>query len=222
LALVHIPDVELWSVYPDVNSKLDLRTADVLNINFGAPGDRRATDGSLWIEYPNESGDPLAMSVEFNPEAKLFRHHSSRYLDTDLPWLVSSGVKGVSKIKISLNPPIAVETKEVAKDDNNATSGAEKTVVKEPRPPLAPRVYDVELFFSVPKSEELASKSYKVSIEGQSKSEEVVINKSVDSKGSVQVCVIRGVSIEDELAITISGESASPTICGMRLLRGLP
>ncbi|MFN7290894.1 MAG: PQQ-binding-like beta-propeller repeat protein, partial [Pirellula sp.] len=222
LALVHIPDVELWSVYPDVNSKLDLRTADVLNVNFGAPGDRRASDGSLWIEYPNESGDPLSMSVEFNPEAKLFRHHSSRYMDAELPWLVSSGVEGVSKIKISLNPPIAVENKEVGKDDKNATSVTETTVVKEPRPPLAPRVYDVELLFSVPKSKELASKSYKVTIEGQSKSEEVFVDSPVESKASVQSCVIRSVSIGDELAITISGESLSPTVCGMRLLRVLP
>ena len=222
LALVHIPDVELWSVYPDVNSKLDLRTADVLNVNFGAPGDRRASDGSLWIEYPNESGDPLSMSVEFNPEAKLFRHHSSRYMDAELPWLVSSGVEGVSKIKISLNPPIAVENKEVGKDDKNATSVTETTVVKEPRPPLAPRVYDVELLLSVPKSKELASKSYNVTIEGQSKSEEVFVDNPVESKASVQTCVIRSVSIGDELAITISGESLSPTVCGMRLLRVLP
>lgn len=222
LALVHIPDVELWSVYPDVNSKLDLRTADVLNVNFGAPGDRRASDGSLWVEYPNESGDPLSMSIEFNPEAKPFRHHSSRYADAEFPWLVSSGVEGVSKIKISLNPPIAVETKEVSKDDKNAASGTEKAVVKEPRPPLAPRVYDVELLLSIPKSKEPTSQRYKVSIDGQSKSEEIFIGSSSESKDTVHACVIKGVLIGDELAINISGESTSPTLCGMRLLRVLP
>ena len=75
---------------------------------------------------------------------------------------------------------------------------------------------------SVPKSKELASKSYNVTIEGQSKSEEVFVDNPVESKASVQTCVIRSVSIGDELAITISGESLSPTVCGMRLLRVLP
>ncbi|MFN7878236.1 MAG: PQQ-binding-like beta-propeller repeat protein [Pirellula sp.] len=219
LALVHIPDVELWSVYPDVNSKLDLRTANVLNINFGAPGDRRASDGSLWVEYPNESGDPLAMSIEFNPEAKLFRHHSSRYADSEFPWLVSSGVEGVSKINISLNPPVAVDTKEAGKDDKSTASGTDKAVVKEPRPPVAPRVYDVELLLSFPKSQESTNQSYKVTIEGQPKSEEILVGGSGEIEDSLQACVIKGVSIGDECAISISGGPSMPVISGMRLLR---
>lgn len=224
LALVHIPDVELWSVYPDVNSKLDMRTVDVLNINLGAPGDRRASDGALWIELPNESGDPVSMSVEFNAEAKFYRHHSSRYSDAELPWLVSSGVEGVSKMSVSLNVPVAGESKGSSSDDEKDASGAEKKEAKQARPPMPARLYDVELLFTIARSVDGDSKleesqSFEVSIDGVSQTQEVVISANDSAASSVQRVAFQGVSIGDDFVVNISTKSGTPTLCGMRLRR---
>ncbi|XZE20443.1 PQQ-binding-like beta-propeller repeat protein [Pirellulaceae bacterium SH449] len=224
LALVHIPDVELWSVYPDVNSKLDMRTVDTLNVNLGAPGDRRASDGSLWIELPNESGDPVSMSVELNPEARFYRHHSSRYSDAESPWLVSSGVQGVSKMAVSLNAPVAVEPKASSSDDEKATSGTEKKSTKESRAAMPARLYDVELLFTIAKSGDAESvnaepQSFEVSMDGVSQTREVVISADDSAASSVHRVAFQSVSIGDDFVVNISTKSGTPTLCGMRLLK---
>src|SRR5690606_15429673 len=62
LALVHMPDVELWSVNPLANKPISGAPLQNIGINFGAPGDRHADDGTLWIEYPALSSEapPIA------------------------------------------------------------------------------------------------------------------------------------------------------------------
>ena len=53
LALVHVPDADVWSYSAhDVGSGPIQR----LGINFGAPGDRRDADGTMWLDYPNVGG----------------------------------------------------------------------------------------------------------------------------------------------------------------------
>ena len=47
LALVHMPEVEVWTEFPLADDK-DVRH---LALNLGAPGFRRADDGTLWLNY---------------------------------------------------------------------------------------------------------------------------------------------------------------------------
>ena len=47
LALVHMPEVEVWTEFPLTDDK-DVRH---LALNLGAPGFRRADDGTLWLNY---------------------------------------------------------------------------------------------------------------------------------------------------------------------------
>jgi outer membrane protein assembly factor BamB len=53
LALIHMPEMEMWS-YSQFG--LDGKQGDRIlraGINFGAPGNRRAPDGTLWLEHPH-------------------------------------------------------------------------------------------------------------------------------------------------------------------------
>ena len=53
LARVPMPDVEMWTFNSIPSSgKRVLR----LGINFGAPGDRKADDGTLWLDFPSVGG----------------------------------------------------------------------------------------------------------------------------------------------------------------------
>lgn len=64
LALVHMPEAESWTF----SAAKRLETARV-GINLGAPGDRRAPDGTLWLEYPEVGGPSPKLRVKVQPVA---------------------------------------------------------------------------------------------------------------------------------------------------------
>ena len=211
LALVHIPDVELWSVHPDVNSKLDVRQVETLAINLGAPGDRRSNDGSLWIEYPNESGEAAPFSVEFNADAVMYRHHSSRYAEAEFPWLVSSGFEGVKEVTLLLKAPSVTENGEEEKEGNITPSVASSET------PIEKQRYDVELIFALPKSTVSRDNVFDVSIEGCEQIEHVEL-KAVDGASTVvQRSLFPGVLVRESLKIQFNATAGTSSISGIRL-----
>ena len=112
LALVHMPDVDTWSV----SSAASVETAGTrirrLGINFGAPGDRRDADGLLWLEYPVVAGPSPPLSIELNDDAKPYQHHSSTMPGVKQSWILASGVTGVTdlKIKTKLRNEVSLST----------------------------------------------------------------------------------------------------------------
>jgi hypothetical protein len=105
LALVHMPGLEYWT-YGAV------LTPGRIGFNLGAPGDRRAADGTLWIAVPNvpdqmarEQDDyaprPLLQTEPDVPET--FYVHSLR-----LPqqgghrWVAASGMTGLRRASVPL------------------------------------------------------------------------------------------------------------------------
>ncbi|MBN79344.1 MAG: hypothetical protein CMJ70_04325 [Planctomycetaceae bacterium] len=102
LALIHMPDVELWANHPLVTAASARKRIEHLGINFGAPGDRRDTQGQLWLEYPAVSGPSAELDITLTGEAEFYRHHSSKTLGQPYPWVVASGVSGVSEVRIGM------------------------------------------------------------------------------------------------------------------------
>jgi outer membrane protein assembly factor BamB len=96
---------EPWSVFTTNNES----TVPVkhLSINFGAPGDMRDTDNTLWIGYPRPVG--FSRSLDIPVELKVLDredftfNQDYRFLrieGTDQPWLLSSGIKGLQKCTV--------------------------------------------------------------------------------------------------------------------------
>jgi outer membrane protein assembly factor BamB len=85
LALVHMPEAEFWT-FGGVN-----RPGRV-GVNFGAPGDRRDADGTLWMAKGAAKIEPA--------DAKKFRLHSSLVADGKLKWVAASGLKGVERVTL--------------------------------------------------------------------------------------------------------------------------
>ena len=65
LALVPMPDVETWTSFGSQSPKQPVRR---LGLNLGAPGDRKADDGTLWLEYPSVGGSSPAVEVTHRAE----------------------------------------------------------------------------------------------------------------------------------------------------------
>jgi outer membrane protein assembly factor BamB len=89
LALVHLPEVELWTQFV-LKDGADIRR---LAINFGAPGQRRDAEGQLWLNSHK------AAQIEFNGPGYYCRH-SSVVESGDLPWVAASGCRGVRRITL--------------------------------------------------------------------------------------------------------------------------
>lgn len=100
LALVHMPEVETWTVNALARPDGEAQPVADLGINFGAPGHRRDTDGTLWIEWPAVVTENSPAHVSVNPEATAWRRHSSAYADSTRPWIIASGLQHVTWLEI--------------------------------------------------------------------------------------------------------------------------
>ena len=106
LALVPMPDAEMWTFFGNAEIKGPIKR---IGINLGAPGDRRAEDGTLWLEHPGVGGKSPIAPVVVEGRIDYFRKHSSRISGEGLPWVAASGAKGLSSLTLTLNK----EAKEV-------------------------------------------------------------------------------------------------------------
>ena len=111
LALVHTPDVELWTSSLLGGLQGDGETISRLGINVGAPGDRQSDDGTLWLEYPFVGGRSPTVDVEIGGDGlEFFRQHASAIEGTELPWVFASGARNVQTITIQPRANGAADT----------------------------------------------------------------------------------------------------------------
>jgi outer membrane protein assembly factor BamB len=112
LALVHMPDIDVWTVDSANTRATPEEQIERIAINFGAPGDRRDSAGQLWMEYPTLAGDSATVKIRVNPEAEYFQHHSSLISDSDRSWVLSSGVDDLTEldIKLRIEKPYSLKT----------------------------------------------------------------------------------------------------------------
>ena len=102
LALVHMPEAEIWT-FNKISSRPNAPLLQ-LGINFGAPGDRRAENGTLWLDYPVVGGISPDVSITTVPEKlQCFRKHASAVRGSVPHWITASGARGLREISIKLN-----------------------------------------------------------------------------------------------------------------------
>src|SRR5262249_30983612 len=77
LALIHMPEAEMWTYFGPGAIREAMRK---VGVNFGAPGDRKADDGTLWLGYPKTLGSmsPTLPVRVVGPKIEWFRHHASQ------------------------------------------------------------------------------------------------------------------------------------------------
>ncbi|MEO8269999.1 MAG: PQQ-binding-like beta-propeller repeat protein, partial [Aureliella sp.] len=143
LALVHMPEIDVWTIDATSAKASPNQWIERLAINFGAPGDRRQADGQLWMEYPVVAGDSAPVEITTNAEAKTFQQHSSLVSGVERPWVLASGLEDLTELQIGLRlitPPAPAEdaaanSAKVTSDKENAdkANGAHTTAVEAPK-----------------------------------------------------------------------------------------
>ena len=194
LALVHIPEVETWTFNPIKRGAGDIRR---VGINFGAPGDRKAENGTLWLDYPSRGGPSPAVEVTTVPRQPIwFSRHSSRIEKGVLPWVEASGAKGIKKISIKLAGS--------GRKENEA--GAE-------------RRYTVRLHFAEPDGKAQGERVFDIAINGKGVLKDFDIVKEAEAPNIGIVKEFAAVPASDTMRISLRPRRGSETvICGIELI----
>ncbi|MBA4389141.1 MAG: hypothetical protein C0404_14305 [Verrucomicrobia bacterium] len=112
MALVHLPEVENWGMYSSERSGRSVESEPVhrIGVNFGAPGERKDNDGTMWIHRPQRQSSSPPFGINYSgTNVGWYYHNASRIQDgTDKPWIAASGIKGVTNVSIGLTPESVV------------------------------------------------------------------------------------------------------------------
>ena len=185
LAMIHMPEAEMWTFSAFKWSGEPVRR---VGINFGAPGDRLAENGTLWLDFPSVGGASpnVPVTVE-GDKASYFRRHASLVSGGDLRWVAASGVEGPAAIAISL-----------AKED------------------AKPRVFTVRLIFAEPDAKaRLGDRVFSVTLQGKEALGNFDVAKSAGGPGRAIVREFKGVRVGRDLRITFKPAAGRPILCGV-------
>ena len=188
LGLIHMPDVEYWTFGAAA-------VTGRAGFNFGAPGDRRSADGTLWRETPNAilpkyGGRTPVATVPETP--RRFYHHSSRMNAADpWKWIGASGLAGIRSAKLPL-------------DDVDPT-----------------RELTVRLYFCEPGPAKPAGRVFSVSLDGR----QVIRDLDViaEAGGPFRTLVKEFPNVRprrrDAIELTFTAGVGEPLICGAELIQ---
>jgi hypothetical protein len=100
MALVAMPQShEQWSSWGE--SKSGPNRIQRIGINFGAPGDRMAQDGTLWLDYPSVGGPSPDVNIEATASTHYHYQHSVwMQSDQAWPWVNASMAEGLERFVI--------------------------------------------------------------------------------------------------------------------------
>ena len=187
LAFVHDPEVEMWTFGGSSRP-------GTLGINLGAPGNRRAPNGTLWLDFPNVGGDPETVALELEPEEpSMFRYHASRIEEGDLKWIAASGVKGVTHAILTLD----------------------ETVQK-------PGKYQVRLVFAEVEDIRPGQRLFDVSLQGEPALRDFDILKTAGGMNRSVIKEFAGIEIQNQLVIDLTPQTADNSydtvLCGIEVL----
>lgn len=203
MGLVHDPDVELWTISQFESPK----NGNILRagINFGAPGNRRATDGSLWMDYPEVAFPPansekmpsdLSKLIPSDPHLSItitpakiewFRHHTLRIKGDGIKWVASSGGKGLHTLTITLPTP-------------------------------ATNLYTVRLVFAEPDSIKIGERIFDVSLQGKKIIEKLDLVATTGEPLTVLTREFKNIQIGSALTVELTPIKGEPVLCGIEFI----
>ncbi len=190
LALVHMPDVEVWTA--SHFAKKDLPTdplsnttdIDKIGINFAAPGDRIDNKNILWLDYPSVGGYSPPIGIMMDESAQTLRQHSSAIASEDYKWVAASAVKNVQSIKIQLG-----KTK---------------------------RKYRVRLFFAELEGKKLGQRIFDVLLQGKPIKKKYDISKEAKSANTLHILEAT-CEVDKELHLQLKSVTGETLINGIEI-----
>ncbi|MBM3858179.1 MAG: hypothetical protein FJ395_00850 [Verrucomicrobia bacterium] len=230
LAFVSMPELEMWTYNSAGLDTPEGKQITRVGINLGAPGDRLAPDGTLWLEYPATAGISPQLPVTINAaQTNVFRRHSSAVSGDSHAWVAASGLRDIKSIVIVPRMEKIVLPKAPASkddDDDDDSSETEKTdEATAASVALSTARYTVRLHFMEPDSIEPGQRVFNVLLQGQPVLKDFDVVKTAGG-------VLRGITREfknivlnPQLEVRLQQSAASkfgPLLCGVELIMEAP
>src|SRR5262249_10374342 len=186
LALVPMPENEMWTSFTTKSVAAPVKR---VGINLGAPGDRRAEDGTLWLDYPSVGGPSPNVPVRTIPaNPTWFRRHASQ-VEGGRPWVAASGAKGLQSVTLTLADDDAPE-----------------------------RPYTVRLHFAEPDTLPAGERVFSIAMQGHEVLIDFDIAREAGGPGRAVVKEFKGVRVNGELTVTLTpSTTAPPVLCGIEV-----
>ncbi|MEI7729824.1 MAG: PQQ-binding-like beta-propeller repeat protein [Verrucomicrobiota bacterium] len=247
LGLIPMPEMEMWTCnYSGLETKEGDRIQRV-GINLGAPGDRRVANGTLWLEYPANSGISPRLPVTFEMSAtNVFRHHSSAVTGDGPAWVFASGLRDLQAITIRpqmlKQPPLpaAPKVREGMDDDdedenathsthgsgstNEVSSSSETNAVEvlntSKLPDLKPARYTVRLYFMEPDAVQPGERVFDVALQGKPVLKAFDVLKAAGGVNRGLVKEFPHIEVHNDVRIQLTKVTAAqgPILSGVELI----
>jgi len=187
-----------WSIFIQHG---DMTPVKHMAVNFGAPGDWRDDDGTVWFCYPHPRGNPfLKYGVNFSIEPQFIgddKYFSRNFQGfdvkgTDKPWLFASGSRGLTSCVL----PLIGEGQDAAR-------------------------YTVRLYFVDTENSEAGQRVFNVALQGRTQLRSFDIVKEAGGPNIAVVKEFRGIKVRDGLQVELVPRVDNPTAEQAPLINGI-
>ncbi|QDU93260.1 outer membrane protein assembly factor BamB family protein [Lignipirellula cremea] len=176
-----------WRIYSSSGDSLPVKQ---MNVNLGAPGDRRDSLGQLWLAWPrpNLVGRlELDLDVEdkLAPDGEYYaQNEESLTIEGEAaPWVFNSGAQGLQSLQLPLRGP----------DDG-------------------PGVYTVKLSFADLQHADAGQRQFAIRLQGQTVAADFDVAALAGGSGKPLVRIFKGIEVKDKLLIELPASSGSHSI----------
>jgi len=100
-ALTAMPEThEQWSSWG--SDAIKEGSIQRIGLNFGAPGDRKTRDGTLWLDFPSVGGPSPQIRVDTTPRDPTFHYRHTNWMrgGEAWPWVAASAVEGLQELTL--------------------------------------------------------------------------------------------------------------------------
>jgi outer membrane protein assembly factor BamB len=184
-----------WSIHSAVGANTPVKH---LAINFGAPGDRKDSQGTVWLSYPRyKAYQETSLDIKFDFKLKFSNggaYHSINEAGVNLsgvdtPWLYSSWAERLTRLTLPL----------LGEGD-------------------PPGKFTVRLYFADARSGEHATSTFDVKLNGKVAATAIELTGSADPLRAV-VTEITDVEVTDNLTIEFVAKEGMPLLNAIEVLR---
>jgi outer membrane protein assembly factor BamB len=216
LALVHMPQIEYWTVdhYPPPEQPTAVMQ---VGINLGAPGNRFADSGVLWLEYPSVAGPSPDLPVWIEgDDLKKFRYHNTR-IEGAPNWVAASGMEGVRRVTLRM----FLQPGDLARSLEGFENHAGRTTLwsrKEVQGRFDdPTAYTVRLYFAEVEHKGTGQRVFDVLLQGEEVLGELDIAKEAGGINRTLVKEFRNIELLDDLIVSFRPRKGTPLLCGLEV-----